>query len=465
MRHLLPVLLASAAAFTPTAATAQSADAAEVQRQLAAMRAEIDRLTAQVAELQAREAAHESAPQPVVQATASPVPAAAPAPSTASAQGSGTQVAWKGGPELTAPGGWSFKPRGRMQIDAAMVDAPATVAVGHSLGTATEFRRVYMGFDGTLPGNFGYRVEADFANSSVELTDVYLTYKAADRLTLTLGQHKPFGGLEELTSDLFTSMMERAAFTSAFGFERRVGVSGTYAGKQVLVQLGAFTDNAADLNADRNNSYSVDGRVVFSPRIGSGTLHLGGSAHLREFNDLTSVARYRARPFVHTTDVRLVDTGLFSATGERNYGAELAYVSGPFHGTVEGHRMTALRPGLPDPTFWGGYAEVGMLVTPGDTTAYKGGAYDRIRPANPITEGGIGAIQLNARYDRIDLTDAGVSGGLQQAAGLSAVWIPTDYVRFLVNYGHLWVSNAAIPAGPDPDYQVDTLGVRAQLDF
>ena len=465
MRPLFPILLASAAAFTPTTAMAQSVDATEVQRQLAAMRAEIDRLTAQVAELQAREAEHDSAPQPVVVATTSPAPAAAPASTSAPPQGGGIQIAWKGGPELTAPGGWSFKPRGRLQLDTAMVDAPSTLAVGQSFGTATEFRRAYMGFEGTLPGNFGYRVEADFANSSVELTDVYLTYKAADRLTLTIGQHKPFGGLEELTSDLFTSMMERAAFTSAFGFERRVGLSGTYAGKEVMVQLGAFADSAADLNSDRNNSFSVDGRLVFSPKIGGGTLHVGGSAHLRDFNDLTNVARYRARPFVHTTDVRLVDTGLFSATGERNYGAELAYVAGPFHATVEGHRMTTLRPGLPDPTFWGGYAEVGMLVTPGDTTAYKGGAYDRIRPVNPITSGGIGAIQVNARYDRIDLTDAGVSGGMQQAAGLSVIWIPTDYVRFLVNYGHLWVDNAAIPAGPDPDYQVDTLGVRAQFDF
>lgn len=462
MRPLFATLLASAAMLTPSAALAQSVDAAEMQRQLAAMRAQIDRLTAQVAELQAREA-HDSA-QPAVVATPAATPAAAPA-SSAPAQGGGTQIAWKGAPELTAPGGWSFKPRGRLQIDTAMVDAPSTVAAGSSFSTATEFRRAYLGFDGTLPGNFGYRIEADFANSSVELTDVYLTYKASKQLTLTLGQHKPFGGLEELTSDLFTSMMERAAFTSAFGFERRVGLSGTYAGKDVMVQLGAFADGAADLNSDRNNSFSVDGRVVFSPKLGGGTLHLGGSAHLREFNDLTSVARYRARPFVHTTDVRLVDTGLFSATGERNYGAELAYVAGPFHATVEGHRMTTVRPGLPDPTFWGGYAEVGMLVTPGDKAAYRGGAYDRVRPVNPITAGGIGAIQVNARYDRIDLTDAGVSGGLQEAAGLSVIWIPTDYVRFLVNYGHLWVSDAAIPAWTDPDYQVDTLGVRAQFDF
>jgi phosphate-selective porin OprO/OprP len=205
---------------------------------------------------------------------------------------------------------------------------------------------------------------------------------------------------------------------------------------------------------------------VFSPEVAGGVLHLGGSAHFRDFNDATNTARYRARPFVHTTDVRLVDTGLLSATGERSFGAELAFVKGPFHATLEGHRITTLRPGgLPDPSFWGGYAEIGVIVTPGDTTAYRNGTYDRIRPKNPLSAGGIGAIQINARYDRIDLTDGTIVGGTQQAAGLSAIWIPTDYVRFLVNFGHLWIDNPAVPAWTDPDVQVDTVGVRAQVDF
>jgi phosphate-selective porin OprO/OprP len=412
------------------------------------MRAEIERLTAEVAELRARQQAGEAAP------ASAPSPAPSPSPT----------VSFKGAPEIAAEGGWSFKPRGRLQVDSAVIDAPSGAGLG--LGHGTEFRRAYIGFDGTLPGGFGYRVEADLANSSVDLTDVYLTYKASKELTLTVGQHKPFWGLDEMTSDLFTPFMERAAFNSAFGFERRVGVSGTYARKKVIVQLGAFADNAADLNADRNNSYSLDGRVVFSPEVGGGVLHLGGSAHFRDFNDAANTARYRARPFVHTTDVRLVDTGQFSATGERSFGAELAYVDGPFHATLEGHRITALRPGgLPDPTFWGGYAEIGMLVTPGDVTAYRNGGYDRIRPANPVTEGGIGAIQLNVRYDRIDLTDGAIVGGTQQAAGLSAVWIPTEYVRFLVNYGHLWIDDAAVPAWTEPQVQADAFGVRAQVDF
>ncbi len=210
-----------------------------------------------------------------------------------------------------------------------MVAAPAGIP-GNETGIATEFRRAFVGMEGTLPGGFGYRMEADLANSSVELTDVLLTYKASNDLTFTVGQHKPFTGIEELTSDLFTSMRERAAFTSAFGFERRVGLQRDVCRtSDVIVQLGAFTDNAADLNNDGNNSYSIDGRVVFAPKIGDGVLHMAGAAHYRDLNDVSSTVRYRARPFTHTTDLRLVDTGSFSATGERNFGAELAWIQGP----------------------------------------------------------------------------------------------------------------------------------------
>ncbi len=331
----------------------------------------------------------------------------------------------------------------------------------------TEFRRAYIGFDGTMPGGFGYRVEADLANSSVDLTDVYLTYKASPKLTLTLGQHKPFQSMEDMTSDLFTSFMERAAFNGGFGFERRVGFSGTYTGKAVVVQAGVFTDNAADLSAaggDANNSYSVDTRVVFMPKLGEGQLHLGGSFHARDFNDAATTTRYRARPFVHTTDARLVNTGNITSTGETGYGLELAYINGRFHATAESSWMKPKRSGLADPTFNGGYAELGMLLT-GDKTAYKNGVYDRIRPAKPLGKGGMGALQANLRYDWLDLSDSGIVGGRQQIAGASLVWIPTDYVRFLVNYGHLWLSDAAVAAGADRDYQADSVGVRAQIDF
>lgn len=453
MRHALTAALLATSMFSlPTAAYAQAMTAEEA----AQLRAELAALKAQVQTLEARLDASTAQP--------APAPASAPPPATPSVTAKpATEISWKGAPEIKTADGWSFKPRGRIQLDLAGVDAPAGVT-GIRGGTATEFRRVYLGVDGKIPGGFSYRVEADIANSSVELTDIYLTYGTGP-VSVTAGQIKPFWGLDDMTSDLFTSFTERAAFVQAFGFERRVGLSAQYRGKALLLQGGVFGDNAADLT-DSNHSIGVDGRVVFMPKLGDTQLHLAASGHYRDPNDPAATGRYRARPFVHTTDVRLVDTGLIDVSKERGLGLEGAVITGPFHAAGEAYWHTVKRSGASDPTFFGGYAEIGMVLTPGDVRGYRDGAFDRLKPSKPITAGGIGAIEVNARYDHLDLNDAGIVGGQQKAALIGLVWAPIDYIRITANYGKLWIDDARIPtATGDRSYEADTFGLRTQVDF
>jgi phosphate-selective porin OprO/OprP len=421
---------------------------AELRMQMQAMAARIDSLEGQLAEAKAQAAAASSTAAEAKIASQS-VP----------------KVTWKGAPQFEGDGGWSFKPRGRLQIDTGGVSAPSGIN-DKGLGFATEVRRAFLGVDGTLPGGFGYRAEVDVAASSVEITDLYMTYDASRHLTLTIGQHKPFWGMEELGSDLLTSFMERAAISSAFGYERRVGLSASYTTKDFLLQTGVFTDNAADLNNDENNSYSFDSRAVFMPKLAGGQFHLGGSIHYRELKDSGSSVRYRVRPFLHTTDTRFIDTGnINDVKSELGYGLELAYLKGPFHFAGETHWQKVGITGAADPTFFGGYAEVGYFLTKGDRRTYKGGVFDRTKPQNGFDKGGIGAIEVNLRYDYVDLIDAGIVGGKQNGYALSVIWTPMAYVRFMANYGHLDYDMAAIASGTSRNYGVDTFGMRAQFDF
>lgn len=444
-RKLLLTVLAASSALAASPVVAQSDDA-----EIEALRAEVAALKAQLAEVAAK----------LDKVAAAPAPAQ---PASTPEKKGGPEISFKGAPEIKTADGWSFKPRGRLQVDVASVNPSGTIAT-NSLGTGVEFRRAQIGFDGTMPGGFGYRFEADFANSAVDLTDVYITYKTGD-VTITAGQHKAFWGLEEMTSDLFNSFNERAAFSAAFGFERRVGLSASFGGKDFLVQGGIFSDNAADLNNDSNNSRSFDGRIVFMPKLGNTQFHVGGSAHFRKFNDFATTARYRARPFTRITDLRLVDTRNFTASGENSFGLEGFINSGRFHAQMEGHWLNANRPGpLSDPGFFGGYAQVGYFLT-GDTLGYKGGVIDRTKVAKPLGKGGLGALQLNARYDYLDLVDGGITGGQQESFGLSLIWIPMDYVRFIANYGHVSLDDSPVLASGSADYSADVFGIRAQLDF
>src|SRR3546814_13958658 len=70
------------------------------------------------------------------------------------------------------------------------------------------------------------------------------------------------------------------------------------------------------------------------PKLGETQFHLGGSLHLRDLGNPAATVRYRSRPFAHTTDMRLVDTGEFDAKGERGMGLEAAVIAGPFHAEI-----------------------------------------------------------------------------------------------------------------------------------
>jgi phosphate-selective porin OprO and OprP len=449
-RSVKALLLATAIAAGAAPAQAQEAD---VAAEIAALRAEVQSLRTRVTELEAQQA---------------PVPAAPPVQTAAAAA---PEVRFRGAPQITAPGGWSFKPRGRVQIDAASVSSPAGVTLP-GLGFSNRLRRGRIGVEGTVPGDFGYRFEVDFANGGVEVVDAYLTWRPASGLTLTAGQHDNFQSLEHLTSDLFTSFVERASFSSAFNFERRLGVSGTLARGPVVASLGVFADNIADLTdaagGDQDEAVSIDGRLVFAPRIGSTQLHIGGSAHWRDQGSLAAngvTTRYRNRPLTRTANVRFIGTPALAVDAESDYGVELALIHGPVHAVAEGHWLTADLVAGPSPTFFGGYAEVGWFIT-GETRGYRGGQFDRTHVLHPVGGGGFGALQANLRYDRLDLSDAGVIGGRQDAFLASLAWNPNDYVRFLINYGRARYRDAVIatPTG-DRGYGIDVLGARAQFDF
>jgi len=372
-------------------------------------------------------------------------------------------VRFQGAPRIGSADGWSLKPRGRLQFDFGHISRPGGVTVA-GLGSVEELRRARIGIEGTMPGGFGYVFEIDLAPDVVEFTDAFLTYKASGRITLTAGQHNNFQSLDELTSSRFSSFIERAAFTDAFNFERRLGVSGTLVGGPVTAQLGVFHDNLLDID-DGDSAMSVDGRIVYAPRLGDAQLHLAASAHWRDNGDLTGTTRYRQRPLLHATDIRFIGTPALAVENETGFGLEAAWIGGPFHVTGEAHWLNADGAAGPGRTFFGSYAEAGWFLT-GETRGYRGARWDRTRVRRSVEEGGFGAVQAVVRWDYLDLNSGPVRGGTQNGLQASLIWIPTDHVRFMLNYARLAYDEARIPAaGGDRSYGVDVVGARAQLDW
>lgn len=451
MKSILTAALVTGSVLTPATVCAQDSELDQLKAQLAAMQAEVDRLSAQVESLSKKAEQTQVAVSRQSAKAAPPPPPPAPEPQV--------EVSWKGAPEIEGPGGWSFKPRGRLMFDAGTVSLPDNHPGNDGFGS--EVRRARLGVEGDIPGGFGYKFELDFADGGAEMTDAILTY-ADGGLKISAGQHNTFQSLEELTSSRFSSFIERAAFTDAFGFERRLGLSAQVKAGDFLAQAGFFTDNAEDLPS---KAWSADGRVVFMPEFGDTQLHLGASVHHADLATGDTV-RYRQRPLVHFTSDRFVNTGNLAADSELGLGVEAALIHGPFHAAAEFYHQEVNIPGFAsDPGFSGGYAEIGYFLT-GESRGYKSGTFNRTKPANPVGDGGLGALQLNLRYDNLDLNSGTITGGKQDGYLASLIWIPIAYARLMVNYGRLEYSDAAISTlGGSRDYGVDVIGVRSEIDF
>ena len=412
--------------------------------ELAAMRAQLAAMNARIDQLEGELAATKAEAAEAGQVVDAPAPAADSEPVST----------------LGRSDGWSFKPRGRMMFDAGFTNAPDST--GASDGFGNEVRRARLGASGDMPGGFGYKFEVDFAGNDISVADAILSYENGP-IEIAIGQHNNFQSLEELTSSLHTTFIERAAFTDAFGFERRLGASVTYARGDVLAQAGVFTDNLEDTDSKNRGA---DARIVFMPKAGDTQLHFGGSFHYNDLDDPAAQLRYRQRPLVHFTTQRFIDTRSMGADSETGYGLEAAAIAGRFHAAAEGYWQSVDMPGVADdPTFFGGYVEAGVFLTD-DTRGYKGGKFDRTKPSSPVGEGGIGSVQFTLRYDHLDLNDAGIVGGRQAGYFAALVWKPTDYTALMLNYGRLQYTDAILPtASGDTSYGVDAIGMRAQIDF
>jgi phosphate-selective porin OprO and OprP len=466
---------------------------------VAALRSEVRALREEVAALRAAQQAAQKTVPPTV---------AAALPS------------WKGAPQFSdGPSGFSFKPKGQIQADAGYVSLPANLAgtVGpvtaafgaggvntNALGFNTRLRRINIGADGTLPGGFGYGVEFELSQAGVAYEDIVLTFqRKGSPLQVKIGYQYPLQSLEQMTSSKFTSFTERAGNTDAFGYSRRIGFSLNYAKDDVTVAGGLYSEDIANGNFARTG-WQVSGRGSYSPRLGKAQSHFGLNLQHRVAPRDVQNVRYRQRPYTQVTDQRFIDTGRIAADGDDILGGEAALVYKSFHFAGEAQKLWVRGHNNParvfgpnngtggasafpagDPSFFSGYGEVGYFFT-GESRGYKGGKWDRTKVLHPFDKGGWGALQLNARVDYTNLQNVVgigaitngslnfVNGGKQTGYETSLIWLPTDYVKFVAQYGHIAITggpgattafSVAQPSFFTNSYSSDVFAMRAQLDF
>jgi len=347
----------------------------------------------------------------------------------------------------------TFKLRGRLQADYTTAEADL---IGFSGSwDDSEIRRARIGLEGT-EGRIGYRAEVTLDDGDVLWEDVFVTINTG-AATVIVGHWKVPVSLNEQTSSRHITSMERAGFTDAFNFNRRLGVGVSVRGDNHTFKAGVFGDNLNDATGASGEGTVAAARFTFNPiNTDAAVVHLGASLQYRDAADGRPF-RYRQRPQIHISD-RFVNTGAF-ASSDMFYGVEAAYMAGPFHVAAEYGALNA-DGALADSSFQGAYVEGGVFLTAGDSKGYKNGVFDRTKPVRAINDGGFGAWELRGRVDWLDLEDGLILGGTQTSYTVGVNWFATNHVRFMGEYTY-----ADIEDGPDGSGEVNAFSVRAAIDW
>jgi phosphate-selective porin OprO and OprP len=378
------------------------------------------------------------------------------------------KVAWKGAPEFSSlDNKFKMKIRGRLYFDYGSVTAKDGfgVKIPASKIDGTEVRTARLGVEGVLYGHVKYKFESDFAGNDVNVKDAYIQYHFQP-VSVKVGQFKHMNSLEEQTSSRYTTFMERASFTDTFKLARRVGIAAGQSGKNWTINFGYFFEGIGSTNASGNDKNLFAARATFSPKIDDNTkIHLGASLFRRNENGNVFNLGYSQRPHSHQAG-KFVKSQKFDVRNEIFFGAELAGVRGPF--SLQGEWSwvrNKLDPSelltAKNPKYNGGYVSLGYFVT-GESRSYNAskGSFGRTKVLHPVDEGGMGAWQIAARFDTIDLVH-GAFGEKQNTYLFGINWHLNNYARIMANYSHSTVKdNNGIAKN-----KIDAFGSRFQVDW
>jgi len=340
--------------------------------------------------------------------------------------------------------------------------------------STTEARRLRIGVKGNVGSNVKYKMELNTDSSGdINAEDAYIQWApTGGKWSLIVGQDNTHNSFHEISSSRFLPIAERAAYTDAFGFDRRLGVSVVTKGSNWGAAAGVHTVNLE--NTGDQSGWASSARVYGTPVNSEDmTVHVGAHWRYRDQGESDSDLRYRQRPLTHGLS-RIVSTGNI-ADSDTLYGLEgYAMIDDAKYWVGGEYVITNADGETEDYTFTGGMIEAGTML--GGRRTYKDGVWKRPEVDSPIGDGGYGAVLLVARYDTLDLQDEDVNGGKLDTIALAADWYLTKYTHIGVTAFNSSADLGTVTSGLGGDFanlvnngvtdeDVSGVVIRAQFDF
>jgi len=375
---------------------------------------------------------------------------------TAVSSFAGTELnaSWNNGLSLQSEDkSFKLKIGGRIQNDWAWFSQDDSNGVYFgNIQDGTEFRRARLAMSGTVYSYIVFKAEFDFAGAAkagkeVSMKDVYMGITEIPYVgTIQMGHQKEPIGLEVLTSDDYTTYMERAALTALLP-ERNTGIreQNAFADSRVTLAAGIFRDTDDGGRNSGDGKYAGTVRLTALPWTNEekgGLFHLGGAFSYR--NPGSDVS-YASRPPSHLAPDFVGVEG--PADAVNLYGGEGAFCYGPFRAQAEYVLSSLDAEDAGDPSFTGYYAYASALVT-GERYKYRKseGVFEGVEPKKNFRQDGdgVGAWELGVRYSFLDLNDQEIYGGELTDITVALNWYMAPNARVMFNYINSSVDNVAI---------------------
>lgn len=535
-------LLTGAAALAALATPALADDATiekrldAMQQMIEAQQHEIQAQKSEIASLRHAFFRHGARIAPAETAVAAAAPASAPQGEAAPAQEQQTKIdelaakfeaaqneaklakqeapVWSltgGRPSVTsADGRFSAAFRAIGQFDAAyyMQDSRArqlAAANGPDLSSGANFRRVQLGLQGKVFGDWAYFFNYDFggangAETPGHIQAAYVEYDGLAPFAFRIGAFPASAGLEDNTGSADTIFLERNSpadlARNIAGGDGRDAAGVIYSGERVFGALsytgdkiqdaGVFDEQQALLGRlsgllwssdDAKIVLSGNGTYVFKAADASAAPNAASALTLSDPPELT----------VDNTGTKLVSTGALNAAKVWEWGVESAaqwdslYAQAGYFGYG-----VDLRDSSVSYDFNGWYAQATWVLT-GESRNYSttSGAFSNPKPRIPFSleGGGWGAWEFAARYSDLDLNDRagrigqnlsadGIRGGEQRIWTRGLNWYPNSALKFELQYQNVDIDRiGTIPAGfghgtldnVQVGQSFDTLALRSQI--
>jgi len=241
-----------------------------------------------------------------------------------------------------------------------------------------------------------------------EFSDLIITAPVGPLGALTFGKTKePF--VYEMVGDAaFLPSLER--ILNPFFTSRNVGISlsNTAFKKRMTYTSGWFNDwwvHGKDFDSAGNHFASRVTGLISINEDGSRYLHVGASARYAGAD--LGVVRLRGKP-ENNVATNYVDTGNIPASNQKEFALEALWTRDAYSILTEYVRSQVNATQVANPSFYGFYITGSWIIT-GEHRPYDRnvGFARRVIPRRRF-----GAVELAARYSRLDLNDKSVHGGV-----------------------------------------------------